>query len=279
MARSVRYIPVFLAVAVLGAAGAHAALSSHAATTSHTAVSSTLHAFVHDDSTIGLTYDDGSDVGSQARVPPTIPPGTYTIKVLDDAHDHNFHITGPGVEQSTDIGGSSSPTWTVTFQPGGAYEFLCDAHPDFMYGNFTATGASGGTSSGGTSSGGTSSGGASSGSTSSGGTTSGGTTSQGGTSTTLVGTLIGRVNPAGKLSLTYGGVPVTRVQAGRYRITVADKTPSRSFLVQRTGHAATTISGVAFVGTHSVTLNLLAGRWTFFTSAGAKSATQFTVTP
>ena len=275
MVRSVSYIPVFLAVAVLGAAGAHAALSSHSVARSHRAVSSTLHAFVHDDSTIGLMFDDGSPVGSQAHVPPTIPAGTYTIQVTDDAHDHNFHLTGPGVEQSTDIGGLSSPTWTVTFQPGGSYEFVCDAHPDFMYGNFTASGGSGGSSSGGSSSGGSSSGGTSSGGSSS----SGGSTSTGGTRTSLLGTLIGRVNPAGKLTLTYGGIPVTKVKAGRYKITVADKTPKRSFVVQRAGGPTTTVSSVAFVGTHSVTLNLLAGKWTFFTSAGAKSTSTFTVTP
>src|SRR5438477_236263 len=139
-----RYIPVALAVAVLAAAGARAAFSSHAA------VSPTMHAFVHEDASIGLTFDDGTPVGSQAP--------------------------------------------------------------------------------------------------------------------TLLGTLIGRVNPAGKLSLSYGGVSVAKVKAGRYKITVADKTPARSFVVQQKGRAATTISGVSFVGTHSVTLVLSAGQWSFFSS-------------
>jgi len=279
MPRSVRFIPVVAAVAVLAAAGAHAALTSPSQVSAHHAVSSTLHAFVHDDESIGLTYDDGSPVGSQSRVPPTIPPGTYTVRVIDDTTQHNFHLTGPGVEQSTGIGDMGSPTWTVTFQAGGQYEFVCDEHPDFMFGFFNGAGAGSGTSSGGTSSGGTSSGGSSSGGSNSGGTSSGGTISQGGAHTSLLGTLIGRVNPSGKLTLTYGGIPVTKVKAGRYKITVADKTPSRSFTVQRVGHAATTVSGVSFVGTHSVTLSLLAGKWTFFTSAGTKSSSTFTVTP
>jgi plastocyanin len=131
MSRSVRYIPLFAAVAVLCAAGAHAALSSHAA------VSQTLHAYVHDDESIGLTFDDGSPVGSQARTPPAIPPGTYTVKVIDDSGAHNFHLMGPGVDVSTSVGDSASPTWTVTFQSGASYEYLCDAHPDYMYGIFT----------------------------------------------------------------------------------------------------------------------------------------------
>ena len=79
--------------------------SSHAAVSSHRAVSSTLHATVHEDNTITLTFDDGSAVGSQARTPPEIPAGTYTIRVVNDADEHNFHLSGPGVDQSTSVGG------------------------------------------------------------------------------------------------------------------------------------------------------------------------------
>ena len=75
-----------------------------------------------------------------------------------------------------------------------------------------------------------------------------------------------------------GGVPVTKLKAGRYRFTVADKSSTRSFVVQRKGASATTVSGVAFVGTRTVVLTLTAGQWTFYTSAGAKSASAFTVT-
>jgi hypothetical protein len=268
--RRFRYIAVVLGVIVCAAAGARAALSSH------TAVSSTMHAFVHDDESIGLRFDDGSDVGNQARNAPVIPPGTYTIQALDDSGAHNFHLTGPGVDVGTTIGGIQSPTWTVTFQPGAHYRFQCDDHPDFMYGEFNTSGTgSGGTTGGGSSSGGSSSGGSSSGgSSSSGGGTASNTVTK---STAVLGTLIGRVNPVGKLVLTYGGIPVTKVKAGRYKITVADKAPTRSFVVRKGGGVATAVSGVAFVGTRSVTLNLSAGKWTFYTSAGAKSTSSFSV--
>ena len=267
--RRLRYIPVVLGVVVCAAAGARVALSSQ------TAVSSTMHAFVHDDESIGLRFDDGSDVGNQARNAPVIPPGTYTIQAVDDSGAHNFHLQGPGVDVGTTIGGLATPTWTVTFQPGAHYRFQCDDHPDFMYGEFNTSGAgSGGTSGGSTSGGSTSGGSTSGGSTSSGG----GTSSNTGTKPAAVlGTLIGRVNPVGKLVLTYGGIPVTKVNAGRYKITVADKTPTRSFVVGKAGGARTTVSGVAFVGTRSATLNLSAGKWTFYTSAGTKSTSSFTV--
>src|SRR3954451_7496722 len=169
---------------------------------SHAAVSPTMHAVVNENAFIALTFDDGSQVATQARTPPTIPAGTYTIRVTDTAITHNFHLYGPGVQQTTPIDEQVNTTWTVTFQAGQVYHFVCDDHVDLMYGDFQTSGtSSGGSSSGGTSSGGTSSGGTSSGGTSSGGTSSGGTSA-------LKGTFVGTVTAAGKLGLTWGGVPV-----------------------------------------------------------------------
>src|SRR5439155_83568 len=136
--RRLRYVPVVLGVVVLAAAGARAAFSSHSA------LSSTKPAFVHEDASIGRTFDDGSNVGSQAANPPSIPAGTYTILAVDDAFTHNFHLAGPGVEVGTTIGGMGTPSWTVTFQAGGRYRFQCDDHPDFMYGEFIAGAAGSG---------------------------------------------------------------------------------------------------------------------------------------
>jgi hypothetical protein len=263
MRRRVKAIPVLLA------AGALAAAAAHAASSSQTAVSPTMHAYVHEDASIGLTFDDGTIVGNQARTPPTIPAGTYTIQVVDDAFTHNFHLAGPGVDVGTTIGGTGTPTFTVTLQPGATYRFQCDDHPDFMYGDFNT----GGAGSGGSSSGGSSSGGSSGGSSSGGGTVS----NTGGSTGALRGTLIGSVKSAGKLTLTSGGSPVAKLKAGRYKITVADTSRARSFVVQAKGRSPVTISGVSFVGNHSVTLVLAAGQWSFYTSGGAKSTSSFTV--
>jgi plastocyanin len=281
--RRVRIIPVFLGLIVLGGAVALklGVGSSHAAVSSNTAVSSTLHAFVHQNDSIGLTFDDGSPVGLQARDVLTIPPGTYTIRVIDDSDIHNFHLDGPGVDQTTAVDLLAAPTWTVTFQSGGTYRFQCDIHPDFMFGIFQATGGS--SSSGSSTSGGTSSG-SSSGSSSSSGSTSSGSTSPAVSSNTgsaqatlLRGTLAGTVNSNGTLKLALQGKAVSRLKSGRYKITVVDKTPARSFVVQQTGRSAITVSGVSFVGTHSVTVNLKAGQWTFYTSAGKPSKSTFVV--
>lgn len=263
--------------ALLGLAGLGAALAlGLGAARSDAAVSQTMHAFVHVDESIGLTFDDGSAVGSQGREPPTIPAGTYTIRVVDDTDEHNFHLYGPGVDLETSTGESASTTWTATFQAGATYRYVCDTHADFMFGAFQAAGGSTGSTSGGSSGGSTggSSGGSAGGSSSGsgGGTVSSGRASSG----SLLGTLSATLDASGKARLLVGGRPVTRLQAGRYRIAVSDRARSRSFVVQRAGRAAVVVSGAAFVGKRSATLVLGAGRWSFYAAPGGRK-TSFTV--
>jgi hypothetical protein len=66
-----------------------------------------------------------------------LDPGTYDIAVSDRSEVHNFHLKGPGVEQSTSIGDKQETTWTVTFTDG-RYTFVCDAHVSSMRGYFLA---------------------------------------------------------------------------------------------------------------------------------------------
>lgn len=65
-----------------------------------------------------------------------LDPGTYSIAVNDQSAEHDFHLTGPGVDETTDIGGTGQTTWTVTFQ-NGTYTYVCDAHATTMRGTFT----------------------------------------------------------------------------------------------------------------------------------------------
>jgi plastocyanin len=64
--------------------------------------------------------------------------GTYVIKVSDLATDHNFHLTGPGVNRTTSVGGTGTTTWTVTLRKG-VYTYVCDPHATTMRGTFTVT--------------------------------------------------------------------------------------------------------------------------------------------
>ena len=64
--------------------------------------------------------------------------GTYVIKVSDLATDHNFHLTGPGVNKTTSVGGTGTTTWNVTLRKG-TYKYVCDPHASTMRGTFSVT--------------------------------------------------------------------------------------------------------------------------------------------
>ena len=102
-------------------------------TTDTTAASgTTLTASVGPGFDISLTDADGAAVS-------TLSPGEYTIEVSDQSDIHNFHLTGPGVDEMTDVGGTGTETWTVTFA-AGSYHFQCDPHASTMNGDFEVSG-------------------------------------------------------------------------------------------------------------------------------------------
>ena len=114
-----------LLAALLGAV----AVSLPAASTASPAP--TLNAVVGtaDSFTISLKNPDGSAVRH-------LDPGMYTIGVDDKSTLHNFHLTGPGVDQMTSVDNIETASWTVVFQDG-TYTYKCDAHPVQMKGSFT----------------------------------------------------------------------------------------------------------------------------------------------
>ena len=69
---------------------------------------------------ITLTTADGQPVT-------TLLEGTYTINVSDKSANHNFHLFGPDLNQTTTVAQVTDTTWTVTLKPGG-YAFVCDPH-------------------------------------------------------------------------------------------------------------------------------------------------------
>ena len=90
------------------------------------------------------------------------------------------------------------------------------------------------------------------------------------------GTLVGIVR-AGKLTLTRNGqsMSAAAIKAGRYTVAVDDLTKKRGFTLQGSRKQPVTLTSAAFVGRHSVTVTLTAGRWEFFWAGGKKSS--FTV--
>lgn len=65
-----------------------------------------------------------------------LDPGAYEIEVKDLSDEHNFHLTGPGVNQMTEVSFVGETTWRVTFQDG-SYRYVCDPHSTSMRGTFT----------------------------------------------------------------------------------------------------------------------------------------------
>jgi hypothetical protein len=80
---------------------------------------------------ITLTDGSGAEVTS-------LPAGQYDIEVDDLSSIHNFHLTGPGVDEKTTVPGTGTVTWTVSLEPG-EYTFVCDPHAQNMVGTFTVS--------------------------------------------------------------------------------------------------------------------------------------------
>jgi plastocyanin len=62
--------------------------------------------------------------------------GSYTLVVNDQSAAHNFHLTGPGVDVSTEVGTEGEESFDIELQ-AGEYTFVCDPHASQMNGSFT----------------------------------------------------------------------------------------------------------------------------------------------
>jgi len=64
--------------------------------------------------------------------------GTYVFKIADKSEQHNFHLTGPGVNKTTSVEAKGNSTWKLTLKKG-TYKYVCDPHASFMKGSFTVS--------------------------------------------------------------------------------------------------------------------------------------------
>jgi plastocyanin len=64
-----------------------------------------------------------------------VDAGTYDLRVQDNSSGHNFHLVGPGIDQSTTVAQTGTFDWTLNLAPG-TYTFFCDPHVE-MRGTFT----------------------------------------------------------------------------------------------------------------------------------------------
>jgi plastocyanin len=122
---------VLLGLALSGCGGSSNKASGTTATTeaatteaSGSGGGKTLNGSVGPGFEISLTGTDG------------LTPGSYKLVVNDQSSAHDFHLTGPGVDVSTDVGGTGEKSFDITLQ-AGEYKFVCDPHASQMNGSFT----------------------------------------------------------------------------------------------------------------------------------------------
>jgi hypothetical protein len=153
--------------------------------------------------------------------------GSYTLLVHDLSEEHNFHLSGPGVDVTTDVVFTGDKTFTINVT-NGTYTFLCDVHSTTMHGLFT-----GGT------------------------TTTPPTTTT--TPTPAAKALTLRVGPGRTL------IAPARLAKGRYAITARDSSAADNLHLKGLGVDRKT--GVAFKGQARWTVTLKAGSYRVFSDA------------
>lgn len=158
-----------------------------------------------------------------------LDPGEHTIHVEDRSIEHNFRLSGPGVERATEIDAISSEVWTVTLVDG-VYTYFCEPHSDELIGRFAVGSAT--------------------------------LPTPRPPTTTKVTRLIATVGPGFTITLrTVSGARVRRVKPGAYAIVVRDRSRIHNFRL--TGPGVRRATGVAFRGTVTWRVTLRAGTYRF----------------
>jgi hypothetical protein len=261
MSRPVRLLATFAAVAALAAtltASAPAAAAARSITLEYT-----------DTGVLLVVTDSGTTIRTSSAPGVVISPGSYQVIFNNDMPDsrdiqHAFRLQGPGVNLQTDMSAGDDKTqlYDVVLAPTAVYTFADDRQPSLPHVVFsTASSASAATNTSGGTSGGSSSG------TSSNSSFVGADVKK----VAFRGNLAASVAAGGKLRLTAGGSKILKLLAGRYRITVDDRTAKAGFTVQELSKPALALSGVTFVGRRTVLVTFKTGRWMYYSPTGAKS--------
>lgn len=213
---------------------------------------------------ITVTLPDGTPVGSTGSTPTVIPAGYYTVVESGPGgctYSPLFELKGPGLNINDDLTGGEITTYSYSayFLPNSTYTWRNTAIPPVVHTFTTSADIVGSTP-------------AKAGS-------SGATSSTRPTSEDIVGsailpfrgTLTGAVSAAGRLTIAFKGKSVSRLTAGRYTLTVTDRSATGGFILKKGNHAPVGITTVAFLGKRSASVDLTAGKWTFAPLLGKKT--------
>ncbi len=168
-----------------------------------------------------------------------LDPGTYDVTVTDNSIEHNFHLSGPGVDQKTDVELMGTVTWTVAITDG-TYTFICDAHPTQMKGSFTA-----------------------------------GNVPPPPPPPPPAAKLSGKVTTKTITLRTGSGSKVRTLTASKYKLTVSDTSKTQNFHLK--GPGVNKKTGVAARAKATWTLTLKAGKYTYRSDKSRKLRGSFTV--
>jgi hypothetical protein len=215
------------------------------------------------DGTIAMTLADGTPVGSTSGTPTVIPAGYYTMVFSGPGGCSalpNFKLSGPGMNLVATMyeGAMSKGPSTANFAPSATYAWIDDAFPSVVHTFSTSSEVVG---------------------TPPPTTTTKTPTPRGKPVTSndvvgsqvarTVGTIAGSVNAAGRLAIAFKGKSVGSLKAGRYTIAVKDTSSKVGFSLRKSGQARTiVVTQPSFLGRHSVSVKLTAGRWLFTPSPG-----------
>jgi hypothetical protein len=176
---------------------------------------------------ITFSHPDGSPVTQ-------IDPGTYEIAVRDLSELHNFHLSGPGVNESTGVEETGPVTWTVTFQ-NGRYSVVCDPHASMLHREFIS-----------------------------------GTPPPPPPPKPVTPKLLATVGPKNTISLkSASGATLKTVKAGTYSVSVRDRSKLHNFhLIGKGVNRKSTLAGM---GTLTWKVKLSAGPLRFFSDKSPKT--------
>lgn len=133
--RTILYVGLIVAALTVAGCGGTDETATDTETSAETAsvdIGTVLAASVGPGFEISLSTDSGPLT--------SLATGTYTIEVDDQSSEHNFHLSGPGVDEKTGVAETGTTTWEVTFTQEGTYTFVCDPHASSMKGSFEVSG-------------------------------------------------------------------------------------------------------------------------------------------
>jgi hypothetical protein len=212
--------------------------------------------------TITVTLPDGTPVGTTSGAPTVVPAGYYTLLLSGPGACTQlplFELKGPGEDIFSDMtaGEVHYTSQEAYFKPNSTYVWKNYALPGVSH-TFVTTSEVEGT-------------------VPPPGPPASASMHSTVTSDDIVGSAVGpfrgtltaAVSAAGRLALeTKGGRSVTSLKAGRYTIKITDKSSTNGLFIKKGKGTAVALTGVTFVGTHSATVRLTAGKWLVMTRLG-----------